>query len=212
MEGGAMSKTHQKLLAALFVVVILLAGCSPVSEALPEVVAAPSEIVTESPLCQKEQLPDEISHAIHNASPVAADHGDYWRVIDSDDNFRIVQIYESPSWYLRYEIISNSGEVVFSHVTSGNAWIENVEPSILEFRHSAGTFVWWGLFYHLDDDTLSEVFNGHFHLKGSTIAYLNRVDDDQWQVIVRDAFDVDRFYVEFSLIIMNCARIGLVAI
>jgi len=119
-----------------------------------------------------------------------------WRVIESGDHFRVVQIYESPSWYRRYEMFSNSGEVVFSHSTSGNTRISNVGESVLEFRQGAGTFAWWGQFYHIEDDLLSEAFNNHFHLRDSLIGYLHWLDDE-WKVVVRDAFDIERFYMEF---------------
>jgi len=118
-------------------------------------------------------------------------------VIESGDNFRIIQVSQPSSLSWRHEIFNNSGEIVFGHITSGNAWTGYVSEGILEFWHGAGTFAWWGQFYHIEDDLLSEPFKGYFHPRDSLIGYLEWVDNYSWKVVVRDAFDVDRFYMEF---------------
>ena len=169
-----MTKTHKNLLAALLALILMLGVTS----------------------C----APPDIEYALLAADDISEEGqiNCYWQVIESGGNFRIVQVYEIPSWYLRYEILSNRGDVVFSQVTSRPAQIRYVSEDVLEFRLSTGTFAWWSQYYHVEDDMLSEPFNGYFHIRDSLIAYLRPINNDEWQVAVRDIFDAESFYLEFA--------------
>ena len=122
---------------------------------------------------------------------------DYWKIIDNGRNFRIVQLYEYPSWYHRYELLNNNGETVFYFTTSRPAWIEHVNDDVLQLSVSAGTNVIWSKYYSAESDTLSDVFYNVELLEGENIAYISRDDDYRHMIVVRNIFDKEIFHREF---------------
>ena len=123
----------------------------------------------------------------------------YWSIVQSGDNYRIIRICENDFWEMRYELLSNDGRIAKYFETSRPAWIEHVGENIVGLTVSAGTNVRWSQFYMVSDDVSSEVFHNAILTEGETIAFMALSDDDRRKLVVRDIFDTGTFYQEFFL-------------
>jgi len=123
-------------------------------------------------------------------------HNGYWKIVDSGENFRIVQLYEDLPWYYRYELIDNNDEIIFYFVTSRGAWIERIREDVIKLSVRAGTNVRWSRFYSTRDNILSDAFQNSELLECGNIAFINS-SEDVWKVIVRDIFDADVHFKDF---------------
>jgi len=122
---------------------------------------------------------------------------DFFRVIEIGENYRVVQLHEEPGWEWRYEIFNNAGEVVFEH-ESFRGGFKYVGENLLQFHLGAGTYAWSQIYYCPREDILSEEFGSSFFLKDRLIAQFTYDENNERGIIVRDIFDPEIFYAEFS--------------
>jgi len=118
-------------------------------------------------------------------------------VVTSGSNYRITQTDEP--FVLRYEILNNSGEVVRSFDTDRPTGLGFISDNVVELWVGVGTSTWWTVFYSVEDDILSEVFDSPIVITDELIGLLRRSDDDTINLIIRDMFDTERYYNEFLL-------------
>ena len=123
-------------------------------------------------------------------------NGEY--VLEYGPHFRIFQTTDLPRWYIHYEVFNQRGEIVRSFTATRTAWIEYISDNVLEIGISAGTEVRMVQFYSVLDDKLSDVFDTPFVITDERIGYL-RWRDDSLVLVVRDIFDAQVYYKEFSI-------------
>lgn len=127
-------------------------------------------------------------------SPAPADA---WTAIKSGNNFRIMQLATRPDW-VRYELLSNDGEVVFYMETGSPGWFE-LADGLVQFNIDTGTTGVWSRFYSPEKNALSSRSLRNVTLLAcGRIAFVQR-ESTGWVLILRDIFDAPIFYARFSL-------------
>jgi len=169
----------------ILLVIVFLAACNSQAAHYTEIIDFETE------------TDNNLAGATKNNSPDTTNN--YSKIIERGSNFRIIQTDESRSWHLLYEIYNNNGEVVWSYTTDRPAWIKYADENLLEFGASAGTNVRWGNFYSIENDILSDVFMNTTYIKHEIIAYAERLNGNEWRLVVRNVFDLEKFYEEFFL-------------
>jgi len=121
----------QKTFARIFILFIFLVSCGgdKIIESLHfEYVEEESLEIPQVPEASSPALAEEESSPFESLAPI-----DDYAVINNGKNFRVLQLYNSQPGYFRYEIVSNSGEVVYHADTRDNAWFERFNEDILQF-------------------------------------------------------------------------------
>jgi len=121
----------------------------------------------------------------------------FFLLVESGENFRVVQPYEESPWHLRYEIFNNNGESIFREETHRPAHLKYVSDDILEYIIYV-TGVSFLTFYSQSGEILSENISNAFFLKDRLVAHFG-IDHRNDIIIVQDIFDPEIFYREFFI-------------
>jgi len=122
-------------------------------------------------------------------------------VVESGSNFRVTRIdddiNDAPKF--RYEVFNNQGKTVWE----GTGWrapsFRNISDDVLEISIGAGTGTQMVQFYSSKNDLISEVFNNPILVTYELIGLLRWDDASTLTLFVRNIFDKDTYYKEFTL-------------
>jgi hypothetical protein len=122
---------------------------------------------------------------------------DFINIIDSGDNFRVIQLSESVM-DLRFEILDNFGEIVW-YWESWRGGFDFFGDNLLLYSTGAGTYAWWQIYFCPRENILSDEFSNPFFLKDRLIALFDFNENSERTVVIRDIFDTEIFYMEFPV-------------
>lgn len=131
------------------------------------------------------------------SEPVDPKEEDEFSIIESGDNFRVLQLSESEI-DLRFEILNNSGEVIWDCETWRGGF-EFIGDNLLRYSAGGGTYTWGQIYFCPREDILSEEFMNPFFLKDRLVALFDFDENKGRTIVVRDIFDPEKFYREFIL-------------
>jgi len=123
-------------------------------------------------------------------------------IIESGPNFRVVRINEGdinnvPKF--RYEVFNNRGETI----RVGTGWrvpsFYHISDDVLEISIGAGTGMRIVQFYSPENDLISEVFTNPILITHELIGLLKWDDANSLALFVRNIFDKEIYYKEFTL-------------
>ncbi|MCL2604203.1 MAG: hypothetical protein FWD90_06970 [Defluviitaleaceae bacterium] len=179
----------RKLILQFFVIVILLS-----------LVSCRTGKQTQKNMYEYEEIP--IHKVLPNESPLAEtsneEEDNFFGIIESGENFRILQLSES-KMDLRFEIIDNSGETIWNWDCWGRGGFDFVGDNLLRYRTGAGTYAWWEIYFCPRKGILSEEFSNPFFLKDRLVALFGFDENSGRTVVIRDIFDKEIFYLEYYI-------------
>ena len=121
------------------------------------------------------------------------------KLLSSGKNFKTFDISKGDNTEYLYEIYNNSGEVIKSETVVRRFPALNYQSdSLLSIEIGVGTGVWLTQYYDTVKDHFSEVFESPIVVRNNKVAYMI-ISNNIYKIIIRDVFDENKYYKEFSL-------------
>lgn len=121
------------------------------------------------------------------------------RLIDSGNFYRI---YKESAFKMHFHIYNSLGEIVLSESTDRPLNINMVNDNLVNIRISMGTGIAMNRYYSVDKNVFSQEYTYVVANRDEVVAYIDVPDQKPFEnrkIVVRNVFNSDALYKEFSL-------------